>query len=65
MTKLVHESTKVCVMCRHWNRGMGCPSLKQTGPRFYTVDTKDIQTCSKTGFTKEPFGFCSNFEKRR
>lgn len=64
MIKSVHESAKVCVMCRYWNRGMGCPSLRQTGARFYEVDNKDSQTCSKTGFTKAPFNVCSGFEKR-
>lgn len=64
MIKVVHESNKNCVMCRYWNRGMGCPSLEQTGPRFYKVDNKETQTCSKTGFTKKAFDYCSNFEKR-
>lgn len=64
MIKLIHSSNKICAMCRHWNGGRGCPSLRPSAGGFFEVDNKDEQQCFKTGFKKPPIsGGCHDFVK--
>lgn len=64
MIKVIHKSNRICAMCRFWNNGRGCPSLKVKSMNgFFEIDNNDSQQCFKTGFNRKPImTACSDFQ---
>lgn len=62
MKKVVHKSNKICAMCRYWNNGRGCSSLKAKTGGFFEIDNKEEKQCYKTGFQQSAFRSCGSFQ---
>lgn len=64
MIKIVSKTTKTCALCKNWNGSRGPLTLNKKSVSFFEIDSSEKQKCFLTGFTKQVWNTCNEFESR-